>query len=547
MTWSPREEGAGSPHSVGRSVEQAFASIDQLRKLQSVTDAALANLTVDDLMDELLVRVRDALSADTAAILLLDPTKSVLIPRAAKGLEEELHGDIRIPLGRGFAGTIAATGEPLVIREVNESNVVNPVLRQKGVRSLLGVPLIVQGRTLGVLHVGTLRSRDFSEEDTMLLRLVGDRVSLAIHAGLYERERAVARTLQRSLLPERLPATAGLRLAARYFPGSGGDVGGDWYDVFTLPDGSTAVAIGDVVGRGLTAASTMGKARNALRAYALEHAPGDAVVRLNRMLLHLDPDQMVTLVYGVIDPVRSTFRFVNAGHLPPLVRGVDGTARLVELPSASPPLGVAISERYEEQEMPLPAGATLVLYTDGLIERRTESLDVGLERLRAAVSRELPTQGMSDRIVEELLEGEEPTDDVAILVARKVASEGRAEISLRAEAGQLVVLRRSLERWLAEQAIDGELAYAIVAASGEAAANAIEHAYGPADGTVEVTAERGPNAITVCVRDRGRWRPPRGSDRGRGIPIMEAMADRARVVRSDDGTSIELSWRRDGA
>src|SRR6187431_1304482 len=162
-----------------------LSTVDELRRLQSVTDAALEHLTVDALMDELLVRVRDALSADTAAILLIDETGTDLVARAAKGLEEEVRLGVRIPIGRGFAGTVAATGKPIVIEEVSSSNVINPILQQMGVRSLLGVPLIVNRRTLGVLHVGTLQERLFTDEDTAFLQVVAYRVALALYAALY--------------------------------------------------------------------------------------------------------------------------------------------------------------------------------------------------------------------------------------------------------------------------------------------------------------------------------------------------------------------------
>ena len=166
-----------------------LSTVDELRRLQSVTDAALQHLTVDALMDELLDRVRDALSADTAAILLIDETGTDLVARAAKGLEEEVRQGVRIPLGRGFAGTVAATGVPLMIEEVNSSNVLNPILQQTGIRSLLGVPLVVNKKTLGVLHVGTLKKRRFTDEDASFLQLVAHRVALALYAALYERER----------------------------------------------------------------------------------------------------------------------------------------------------------------------------------------------------------------------------------------------------------------------------------------------------------------------------------------------------------------------
>jgi serine phosphatase RsbU (regulator of sigma subunit) len=392
------------------------ASLDHLRKVQAVTDAALAYLAVDDLLDELLVRVREALSADTAAILLLDKGRAELVARAAKGLEEEVEQGVRIPLGRGFAGTIAATGAPLSIYDVDHSIVLNPILRQKGVRSLLGVPLVVQGETFGVLHVGTLQHREFTQEDQQLLQLVGDRVALAINAGMYERERAIARTLQRSLLPERLPKVPGFTLAARYLAAPGGNVGGDWYDSFILPTGPLAVAIGDVIGRGLGAASVMGKLRNALRAYALELIdPSDVLQRLSRMLQHLDPEQMATVLYGIIDPADLTFRFASAGHMAPVIRELDGTVRSAKL-EGGPPIGAPSGWTFTNNAEQLEPGASVLLYTDGLVERRDASLDDGLRWLAELSRADLPPEERCDRIVDELAAQGKLDDDVAFLV-----------------------------------------------------------------------------------------------------------------------------------
>jgi sigma-B regulation protein RsbU (phosphoserine phosphatase) len=397
-------------------VEDALASVDHLRKLQRVTDAALANLTVDELLEELLVRVRDALSADTAAILLLDKGRGELVARAAKGLEEEVEQRVRIPLGRGFAGTIAASGKPISIHDVDHSMVLNPILRQKGVRSLLGVPLVVQGETLGVLHVGTLQPRHFTPDDEALLQLVGDRVALAINAGLYERERAVARTLQRSFLPEKLPTPPGFSLSARYLAAPGGNVGGDWYDSFVLPEGSLVVAIGDVAGRGLGAASVMGKLRNALRAYALElSSPGDVLQRMNRLLQHLDPDEMATVLYGTIDPGDLTFRFASAGHMSPIIREPDGTVRIRKMESG-PPLGAPSGWSFTDNAEQLQPGTSLILYTDGLVERRETSLDDGFLWLSELCRADLSPEERCQRIVDELTADGHLDDDVAFLV-----------------------------------------------------------------------------------------------------------------------------------
>jgi phosphoserine phosphatase RsbU/P len=402
--------------------EEASASVDHLRKLQRVTDAALANLTVDELLDELLVRVREALSADTAAILLLDKGRGELVARAAKGLEEEVEQGIRIPVGRGFAGTIAASGKPVSIHDVDHSIVLNPILRQKGVRSLLGVPLVVQGDTLGVLHVGTLHPRHFTPDDKALLQLVGDRVALAINAGLYERERAVARTLQSSLLPERLPTVPGFNLAARYLPAPGGNVGGDWYDSFVLPEGSIVVAIGDVAGRGLGAASVMGKLRNALRAYALElSSPSDVLQRMNRLLQHLDPEEMATAFYGTIDPVDLTFRFSSAGHMSPLIREPDGTVRIRKM-EGGPPIGAPSGWSFTDNVEQLHPGTSVVLYTDGLVERRGGSLDDGFLWLSELCRAQLTPEERCRMIVDALTANGHLDDDVAFLVI-EVASD----------------------------------------------------------------------------------------------------------------------------
>ena len=493
-------------------------------------------------MDELLDRVRDALSADTAAILLIDETGTDLVARAAKGLEEEVRQGVRIPLGRGFAGTVAATGLPLKIEEVNSSNVLNPILLQTGIRSLLGVPLVVNKKTLGVLHVGTLKKRRFTDQDASFLQLVAHRVALALHAALYERERIAGQSLQRSLLPERPPLIPGLDVAVRYFPASGGEVGGDWYDVFVLPNGSIGLAIGDVVGRGLPASSTMAKVRNALRAYALYAGPAEVMRRLEQFMWQLNPGEMATVLYGVLDPVRLDFTFANAGHMPPFIVEQTGIAHALEV-APNPPLGTSTATIFVEHLQRLEGGTALLLYTDGLIERRTESLDVGFDRLREALHRDLPAEALSDRIVSLLLMGDEVgEDDVAFLVARVIELEERFEATVRAEAGKLVIIRRLMERWLIGKGLDDDLIYDVVAATGEAAANAIEHAYGPDGGSLTVLGHVDGGRLTMRIKDGGSWRPSRGHERGRGLLIMKGLVDEMTVTPSAGGTSVELMW-----
>ncbi len=164
---------------------------EYVRRLQSVTDAALAHLRLDELLDALLVRTRQLLDVDTCAILLLDEETNELVARAALGIEEEVEQGVRIPVGRGFAGRIAAEKEPVILDDVDHADVLNPILREKGIKSMLGVPLVVEGQVQGVLHVGSLVVREFTSEEVELLQLVADRAALAIdHARLFEAERA---------------------------------------------------------------------------------------------------------------------------------------------------------------------------------------------------------------------------------------------------------------------------------------------------------------------------------------------------------------------
>src|SRR6267142_5421822 len=169
-------------------------AIDRMRQVQTVTDVALSHLSMDELLAELLTRVREAMNVDTVAILLLEPEGDELLAWAAKGLEEEVELGVRIPMGAGFAGKVAATKSPVRIDDIETADVLNPILRQRGVRSLLGVPLLVEGRVIGVIHTGKFIRYKFTDDDTRLLQLVADRIALAIdNARLFEEERTARR------------------------------------------------------------------------------------------------------------------------------------------------------------------------------------------------------------------------------------------------------------------------------------------------------------------------------------------------------------------
>jgi serine phosphatase RsbU (regulator of sigma subunit) len=353
----------------------------RLRDIEALADAALSRLDEQSLLETLLDRVKKVLHADTAAVLLLDRSASQLVATAASGIEEEVRQGVRIPLGEGFAGRIAASREPVILSTVDHTTVRNPLLVDRGIRSLLGVPLLAGGKVIGVLHVGSLSGRPFGQEDAELLQLAADRAALALHSMMAQDDALAAMALHRSLLPATLPEVPGTDLAARYVTGSG-NVGGDWYDVFVLPDGKLGVVVGDVAGSGLPAAVVMGRMRSALRAYVLETAdPGTALRMLDRNIQYFEPDAMATVLYGLYTPATGEFVFSSAGHLPPVLAAPGGHAAGMLPVRPDPPIGTADDPERRSAAAVIQPGALLCCFTDGLVERRDQAIDLGIGRV----------------------------------------------------------------------------------------------------------------------------------------------------------------------
>ena len=395
-----------------------MSGTQKLYRLEAITDAALSRLNPDDLLNELLERTRDLLHVDTATIMLLDPSGRELVSTATVGLEEELRNDLRIPVGDGFTGRVAAIAQPLTLDHVDSTNVVSRFLLDKHVTSLLGVPMLAAGAVIGVLHVGSTAPRAYTSDDVELLRLVADRAAMAAQARVAQLDRATTLALQRSLLPARPPTIPGLDIAVRYIPGAEVGVGGDWYDVFQLPSGYIGVAIGDVAGNGLRAAVVMGRIRSALRAYALEtDDPANVLSRLDRKIQRFEPDAMATAIYAVIAPDLSTVTASLAGHLPPALISSDGEASLLRAPTDMP-LGAYPDARRRTTTAPLPVHSSVFLYTDGLVERRDRRLSDGLEILRTTLGAQ-PAEELCSRVTAGLLDDEQATDDVAILAIHR--------------------------------------------------------------------------------------------------------------------------------
>ena len=390
---------------------------EKLRDIQSITDAALSALDPQALLEALVGRVKDALQADTAAVLLLDRPSGQLVATAASGLEEEVRQGVRIPLGRGFAGRIAAEDRPVILAEVDHTTVINPILLDKGIRSLMGAPLRAGGVVIGVLHVGTLTPRAFTSDDSALLQVAADRAALAVQAVNAQMDRAAAAALQHSLLPSDLPAVGGLELAARYVPGSG-HVGGDWYDVFVLPSGEVCVVIGDVAGTGLKAAVIMGRMRSALRAYALQTTdPAEVLDRLDHKMRHFEPQAMATVLYAVFTPSLNQLNISCSGHLPPLI-AVPGQPVVPVEVFRDLLIGVPGTAPRRTKTLTVPAGGLLCFYTDGLVERRDRPIDDGIARLSAALTATDPETGCA-LVMGGMADYVSHDDDVALLLLRR--------------------------------------------------------------------------------------------------------------------------------
>ena len=337
----------------------------------------------------------------------VDPDAPIGVPNVIRTDEPELHPEI--------------TEEMLVAGAKDEEHL--KLLRELGARSAMVVPLSAGDRVLGAITLVGERSRPpFGPADLALCVDLGRRAALAVdNAARYREQREAAVVLQRALLPQRLPAIEGVEIAARYLPaGPGVEAGGDWYDVIELADGEFAVVIGDVSGRGIPAASIMGRLRTAIRAYALDgHSPAAALTRLHHLMEDFEEPEMATIFHLRVERATGHACFVRAGHLPALLRTPRGDVVDVQ-GRGSPPVGLVRDPEYVENELELEAGSLVLLFTDGLVERRSEGIDPGLADLREALAAApVDAEGCVDSVLEALGPPTE-SDDIAVVAIRLV-------------------------------------------------------------------------------------------------------------------------------
>ncbi|MDG4664546.1 SpoIIE family protein phosphatase [Mycobacterium sp. 236(2023)] len=395
-----------------------------------------------------------------------------------------------------------------------------------------------------VVYIELLEHRRFTSEDHTLLTVLAGRLGQGLQrVHQIDQQRETALALQHAILG---PALSG-GFAVRYQPATRPlQVGGDWYDVVDLDDGRIGLIVGDCVGHGLAAATVMGQLRSACRALLLENpSPAATLSALDRFAARLPGARCTTALCAVLNPETGEMVYSCAGHPPPILVFADRSTRLLEGARATP-LGLKDPpHRIEAREM-IPPRATLLLYTDGLVERRRESIDDGIARATDVVqdNRATDLDELANVIMSRLAPADGYHDDVALLLYRQPAP---LDLDMAADVGELAGSRSALRGWLESAGVPPDQALDVLIAAGEALANAIEHGHRDSpDGRVRLHAIAMPDRLQLTVIDTGTWKTPSeiaSVHRGRGIALMRALMHDVTIESETTGTTVHMNTR----
>jgi serine phosphatase RsbU (regulator of sigma subunit)/anti-sigma regulatory factor (Ser/Thr protein kinase) len=491
---------------------------------------------------------------DRACVVVVDGESGRFEAVAAVGYDDESLRILTRPSSRDadIPGALALrTGRPVFSSARKPPLDAFPDLRllpvHAATQAIAVVPLPAAAETVGLLAVSGSRSHDFDETEREVLGALAAQAGQALQrALLYERQLRTAELLQRGLLPQRLPAVPGIAMAARYAPGAAGlRVGGDWYDAIPVPGDRLALVVGDVMGKGVHAATRMSQIRGAVRVLAaVDPEPAAVAAGLDLLAAELAEDQIVTLVYLLLDPATGEGLIARMGHLPPVVVPGEGPARILD-GAGSPPLGVPAARR-EQAPLAVEPGSVLVFFTDGLVEDRRTGLDVGLSALTDAARRladaGLEVEDFADGVLALATTGGGRTDDVCVLVVRRDpagpvpvgGSRVDAAMTLPAEPASGAAARRFVQHTLAGVRADQERLDTLVLLCNELVTNAVLHAAAPS----EVRVRLRDGLVRLEVHDPSPQLPtPRAQDpdatNGRGMLLVDALADDWGVDRGD--------------
>ena len=512
--------GALSPEDVGR------AFLDHALGLVSGGTGALM---LADAENRMLVRAAIGGSGTTRGLWLPSvPVDGAFVIATAYRRQEPVAAATRAELEERFPGTAANFGEHA--------------------RAAYARPLVVEGRAIGAFGLIFEHEEELTADDERLLATMARLCAQAYErAQLYEREHRIALRLQQALLPEEVVSHPAVAIATRYQAGSElMEVGGDWYDTFALEDGRVGVAVGDVVGRGIEAAASMGRLRSAMAALAFEGTtPGDLITRLGRFAAGPGQVEFATTCYAALEPATGVLRYASAGHPPLLVATPSGESRWLDGGRTGPLVSFPTEHETAEAAAVLEPGSLVLLFSDGLVERRGELLEHGLARL-ARVARDsvdLPVETVCDRVLGELGVPSHGDDVVLVVLRTAVTAQPVFRHAFPARPEELRIARDAARNWLEQHGVLGRRAHDVVLALGEACANAVEHAYRGGTGEVEVEISGTAADLLLSVRDRGRWRVPAADgDRGRGTSIMQALASELRVDTTEGGTTVTIRF-----
>jgi anti-sigma regulatory factor (Ser/Thr protein kinase) len=538
------------------------ATSRELRQLRRLTTALGDALTVDDVARETLQRVL-TLPGVVRVGLALTYTGGRQLQFVAADRDAIEPPRIRWCLIDAYADVPVVTavrdGDEIYLQTFADIVAQFPEIAEQqssyGTKSLVALPLVTDEERIGALLLAFDSERYFSAQDKWFLNGIATQVTQAVRRGLaYQIQSTTSEQLQRSLMPHSLPEVDGLSLGSHYAPGGlNVEVGGDWYDVLELPDGSVLFALGDVMGKGVPAAIVMSEVRAAMRAYALlDPRPSVVLARLDNLVNRLAvPEQIVTAVYGLVAADRSSLTYAVAGHPPPLLVPAAGPASVLreEIGAA---LGLGVGP-WPETTLEMPAGATLLLYSDGLVETRNVDLFTGIDRLVETVSA-LPkghrnAREMCSR-VSKITQHQDADDDVTVLALSGVSESlvVTAAVELPADASASGRARHFLRHTLEEWTVDEDTVDTAELCVSELVTNAVIHS-GTAPG---VTARTDGELLTVLVQDRGaRGTVQQDQDydpmsvSGRGLTLVDALSDAWSAEHSADGTTVwfELELR----
>ncbi|GGQ80194.1 histidine kinase [Streptomyces flaveolus] len=396
-----------------------------------------------------------------------------------------------------------------------------------------------------VLWIDLGGHRPFNGEDQLLLSLLAGQLAQGLaRAHQIDQQRETAIALQRAILgPSDLPDG----FAVRYEPATQPlEVGGDWYDTVRLHDGRIGIVVGDCVGRGLEAATVMGQLRSACRALLLQDAsPAQTLMALDRFAAGIPGATCTTVFCGVLDPGTGHLTYSSAGHPPGILTHPDGTTALLD-EGRSVPLAVRPGRHRPEGSCTVPARATLLLYTDGLVERRRRPLTAGIDQASEAVQagRNATVDDLATQVMTRLAPTDGYDDDVALLLYRHPAP---LDVAFPAESSQLAPVRKALRSWLDQCELPPHTVQNVLVAAGEACANAIEHGHRDAPGdTVRLRAEALVDDLRLTVADTGRWKTPQpdlNAHRGRGVALMRALMQQVTITSGAAGTTVDMHTR----